>query len=1065
MAKTLSFVASKAWLPSLTVALAVVIFIADTVTTVDIEFAILYVVVVLLSARFLDARGVVLVALGCVILTIASYFLSPPGGDISAGIANTAIGIGTVALTTYLALNDQSRQIELFEAQERFRVLAESSLTGIYLIRDDRFEYVNPAMARMFGYSVDEVVGRLGPRDFVAPADRPIVAENIRRRVEGETEEVHYEFRGLRKDGSSFPVEVHGRRIDRAGKTAVMGTIVDNTERQRAIDELRASEAKSREMQRIASVGWWERDFRSGRASLSEGICRAFGLGSPHQPGLDQRWISLIHPEDRAAVIEASASALQGGPRYDMEYRVVHPNGDVRIVRSQGDVVWDDSGQPVRQFGALQDITELRQTERELRASEARFRVFVDQATDAFFLHDEQLVIVDVNQQACKALGYSREELIGMHPRDFDAALDATSMQRLQQQIASGEVATFESRHRRKDGTVFPVEIRARRFENNGSWYVGSVRDISERKRAERELEERQSKMREIREHLELAQRVGNVGSGELDLATATWQWSEQLYEIFGLDPKRGPVTDEQITAHIHPEDRPMLLRRRERSRAGEQVEPVEYRIIRSDGRERWLYLQSRVALDATGRGQKVIATLQDITDRKRAEQRVAAQHEVTRVLAEAAGIDEAAPKILEALCGRLEWQLGALWRTDQEIGALRCEAFWRMASVEAPQFEAATRQKQFRPGIGLAGRVWAERAPRWVAEVEPDPSLSRAAIAWAEGVRTAVAFPILLGSEVLGVVEFFSRQTRQPDQDVLAMMETVGSQIGQFIERKRAENALLLAQAELAHVTRVMTLSELTASIAHEINQPIAAAVIDAGAGLRFLAAEPPALDEARQALEAIVNNGRRAGDVIGRIRALIKKAPPRKDSLNINDVAREVVDLARAEAAKNGAAIQMQLDDGLAPILGDRVQLQQVLLNLVVNSIEAMASASQGRRELLISTAPDAAGGVRVAVQDTGPGLDANSLERVFERFYTTKSHGLGMGLAICRSIVEAHGGRIRAAANEPQGAIFQFLLPSGRESVPTDGEGAPPLAHRATDHEIPALASAGRAIPPQN
>lgn len=1041
MAKTLSSMARTAWLPAFAAILAVAIFVADTVTTVDIEFAILYVVVVLLSARFLDARGVVLVAVGCAVLTIASFFLSPPGGDRTAGMVNTAIGLGTIALTAILAVKDQSRQIKLLEAQERFRVLAESSLTGIYLAHGDHFQYVNPAFARMFGYSVDEVVDRLDSRDLVWPPDRPTVEENTRRRLEGEVEEVRYEFRGLRKDGSSLPVEVHGRRIALAGKIGIMGTLVDNTERQRAMDALRETGQKLEHAQRIAKVGWWELDYRTGHVSLSDQVCRILGVEPLDLPMWYHLWRDVVHPEDRAREGDAFAAALKGGPRYDVEFRVVRPDGNVRIVHSQGDVAWDESKRPLRQFGALQDITELRQMEQELRASEARFRVFVDQATDAFFLHDAQLVVVDVNQQACDALGYSREELIGMHPREFDAALDATSMQRLQEQIAAGEVATFETRHRRKDGTVFPVEIRARQFEHNGIWYVGSVRDITDRKRTELELEERQNKLREIREHLELAQRVGHVGSAELDLATTTWQWSEQLYEIFGFDPKHGPPTDEQIAACIHPEDRPMLLRRRERSQAGEQVDPVEYRIIRLDGRERWLYLQSRVVLDAAGRGRKAIATVHDITDRKRAQQRLLAHHAVTRILGEATGVEEATPKILEALCEHLEWHLSALWRVARESGALRCEAFWRMPSVEAPQFEAATRQKQFRPGVGLAGRVWAERAPRWVAEVVPDPTLSRAPIAWAEGIRTAVAFPILLGSEVLGVVEFFSCQTRQPDQDVLAMMETLGSQIGQFIERKRAENALQLAQAELAHVTRVMTLSELTASIAHEINQPIAASVIDAGAALRFLTAQPPALDEARQALEAIVSNGRRAGDVIGRIRALIKKAPPRKDSLNINDAAREVVELARTEAAKNGVSIQMQLGDGVSPILGDRVQLQQVILNLVVNSIEAMGSANQGRRELLISTAPDAAGGVSVSVCDTGPGLDATSADRVFERFYTTKPNGLGMGLAICRSIVEAHGGRIRASANEPRGAIFQFLLPSGREAVRGDGEGAPP------------------------
>ena len=206
-----------------------------------------------------------------------------------------------------------------------------------------------------------------------------------------------------------------------------------------------------------------------------------------------------IHPEDRPRVAEAAAAALlPGGPRYDVEYRVVRPDGTERIVHSQGDVTWDDSGRPLRQFGVLQDITDLRQAERELRASEARFRTFVDHATDAFFLLDEDSTVIDVNRQACDSLGYSREELIGRHQSDFDVGLDEASIERLRQRIAAGETVTFETRHRRKDGTSFPVEIRVGQFEQGGRRYLCLVRDITERKRAEDELRESEERFRTL---------------------------------------------------------------------------------------------------------------------------------------------------------------------------------------------------------------------------------------------------------------------------------------------------------------------------------------------------------------------------------------------------------------------------------------------------------------------------------------------------------------------------------------------------------------------------------------
>jgi PAS domain S-box-containing protein len=252
--------------------------------------------------------------------------------------------------------------------------------------------------------------------------------------------------------------------------------------------------------------------------------------------------------------------------------------------------------------------------------------------------------------------------------------------------------------------------------------------------------------------------------------------------------------------------------------------------------------------------------------------------------------------------------------------------------------------------------------------------------------------------------------------------------------ERKRAEAGARESerryrevQGDLAHANRVATMGQLTASIAHEVNQPIAAAVTNAQAAQRWLHAQPPNLEEVRQALGRIAENGIRAGEVIGRIRALIKKAPPRKEGMAINDAIREVVALTHGEAMKNGVAVRTQLAEGLPPIEGDRVQLQQVILNLIINAIEAMRETNEAPRQLLLSTAKTEPDAVHVAVRDSGPGLAPEALERLFDAFYTTKPSGLGLGLSICRSIIEAHGGRLWASADLPCGATFQFTLPA--------------------------------------
>ena len=242
------------------------------------------------------------------------------------------------------------------------------------------------------------------------------------------------------------------------------------------------------------------------------------------------------------------------------------------------------------------------------------------------------------------------------------------------------------------------------------------------------------------------------------------------------------------------------------------------------------------------------------------------------------------------------------------------------------------------------------------------------------------------------------------------------------------ASEALREAQTQLAHVNRVATMGELSASIAHEVMQPIAATVNNAQAALRFLNAQPPNLEEAREALGATVKASNRTTDVIERIRALVKKAPPRKDALEINGAILEVIALTRGELVKNGVSLQTQLAEGLPLIQGDRVQLQQVILNLIINAVEAMSGVSEGSRELLIGTGKDASSGVLVAVQDSGPGLNPENFDRLFDAFYTTKPGGMGMGLSICRSIVEAHGGRLWASRTAGPGATVQFTLPVG-------------------------------------
>jgi PAS domain S-box-containing protein len=316
---------------------------------------------------------------------------------------------------------------------------------------------------------------------------------------------------------------------------------------------------------------------------------------------------------------------------------------------------------------------------------------------------------------------------------------------------------------------------------------------------------------------------------------------------------------------------------------------------------------------------------------------------------------------------------------------------------------------------IDLTPPEWHERSARAKAEMAITGAVQPFEKEYFR--RDGSRVPVLIGSAA------FDEQRDQGVTFVLDLSERKRAEA----EARESERRYRDAQMELAHANRVAVIGQLTASIAHEVSQPNTAVVASAQAALRWLDRQPPELDQVRQALARVVQNGIRASEVIERIRDLIKKKPPRKDRLEINGIIREVIELTRAEAVTNCVLVQTEFSERLPKVMGDRVELQQVVVNLILNAIEAMSRTTENARELLIRTAKTDSEAILVAVVDTGPGLLPASLERLFEPFYTTKADGLGIGLSICRSIIEAHGGCLWASANEPRGTIFQFTVPT--------------------------------------
>jgi PAS domain S-box-containing protein len=521
-----------------------------------------------------------------------------------------------------------------------------------------------------------------------------------------------------------------------------------------------------------------------------------------------------------------------------------------------------------------------------------------------------------------------------------------------------------------------PVLIGLAAFGEERDQGVAFVLDLSERKRAEQALMRSEAYLAE-------AQKLTHTGSWVWDPRTEKVLYcSEEMFRIFGLDPRESLPSRDNFRQQIHPEDRDWVKKRFEES-LRERVDTfAEYRVLLPDGTVRHINASGHPVLNKDGELIEFVGTAVDVTERKRAEV-------VGQRLAAIVNSSEDAI-VSKDLNGTIEtWNGGA----ERLFGYQASEVIGKSILIIIPP----------------------DRHDEELRIVER--------IRRGELIKSYETVRMREDGNLLDI-----SLTVSPLRDAAGRIIGASKIARDITERKRAEAALRDMQMQLSHANRIATVGQLSASITHEVNQPITAAVTYALAARRWLSADPPNFREVDDALSLIVKEGNRAGEVVERVRALIKKAPARKDAVAIDDAILEVIALTRAEAANNSVLVRTQFAEGLPRVQGDRVQLQQVMLNLIVNAIQAMSGIGGGARELQISIdAVPSEGGVRVGVRDTGPGLSPESLSRLFEPFYTTKPEGMGMGLSICRSIIEAHGGQLWAIPCEPRGALFQFTLPA--------------------------------------
>src|SRR6266850_2069524 len=460
---------------------------------------------------------------------------------------------------------------------------------------------------------------------------------------------------------------------------------------------------------------------------------------------------------------------------------------------------------------------------------------------------------------------------------------------------------------------------------------------------------------------------------------------------------------------------------------AGKATES-EIRVRGADGEYRWFLARAVPLHDELGNIVNWYGTITDIEDRKRPEILLAGEKRLLEMIARG----DSRALILDALCRLVEdlasGSLSSILLLDPSTNRLRHGA---APSLPASYTEAID-GNTIGPSEGSCGTAAYRKEPVMVSDIATDPLWADyRELALAHGLRACWSTPILSSEgRVFGTFAIYYREARSPNPQEQNLMEQITNLASIALEREQAEEALRKAQADLAHVSRVTTMGELVATIAHEVNQPLGAIVTNGSVCVRLLSRDTPDLDKSREIIGRMIKDGMRASEVIKRVRELLHKAPSEKTPLNINETVQEVIDLVNSDLRRSKVELLIELAGDLPTVVGDRIQLQQVILNMILNAKDAMSEVHTHPRELLITTLKNDSSGIVVAVQDSGKGLDPKDAESIFDPFFTTKADGMGLGLSISRRIIEDHGGRMWATPNEPQGAVFQFTLPTENE-----------------------------------
>ena len=778
-------------------------------------------------------------------------------------------------------------------------------------------------------------------------------------------------------------VTVLASRLQRARRAAY----ADMESRRRAEESLRRSEEYLADAQRISHTGSFGWRSLTGEIIWSAETFRIFQYAATEKPTLE-RIFERVHPEDLPAVRETIERASREGKDFAHHYRLLMPDGSVKYVHVAAHAQSDVAG-GIEFVGAVMDQTAARQTEEALRRSEQQWHDVFENNPTMYFMVDAHGTILAVNPFGAEQLGYEMDELVVQPVIELFLEADREAAQsRLAQCLQQlGRSMNWELRKVRKDGEVFWVRETARAvLRGNQPVVLIACEDITERKSAEEKILQQEIEIRQIIEFL--PEHVAVLGPDRSRLYI-----NQAALNYHGITLEEWRDTDRHILqaphSFVHPDDWSRMVNETEDKFLSGTPHQTELRLRRKDGTYRWFLFRYNPMRDAQGNIQRWYIAAMDIDDLKQAEQKL---RKSEAYLAEA-----------QRLSHTGSW---AGIRAGDQI------TYWSEECFRVLGFDPHAGLPQFEI---FFQRIYPEDQAR-VAEM-----MERSA---REKTMSEFDFRIIHPSGAIRDIHVVGHPVLDPSGELI---ESVGTVID-VTERKRAEEErerLRQAQDDLARVSRMTTMGELTASLAHEVNQPIAAAVTDASTCLRWLTRDSPDLEEARAAASRMLEDGKRATEIIKRVRRLFEKGPALRELVDLNEVIREMVGLLHGEAKQHGIAVRAMLEEDLPVVTGDHLQLQQVLMNLMLNGMDAMKGVER-TRELVIRSQRDGNDQVTVSVSDTGVGLGSEEAGEIFEPFFTTKDHGTGMGLSISRSIVESHGGRLWATPNSPYGASFCFALP---------------------------------------